>query len=86
MILGSTHAIILRDKVIFFSFFIIIIVSVQSLDGSCDYLESHCICYVVTRNIVCSLVRGDNPQALASGLSPVHVDNHGITILPPTSV
>ena len=49
-------------------------------------VESHCICYVVTRNTVCSLVRGDNPQALASGLSPIHVDNHGITILPPTSV
>ena len=27
------------------------------------------------------LGRGDNPRALASGLSPVHVDNHGITIL-----
>ena len=26
-------------------------------------------------------VRGDNPRALASGLSYVHVDKHGITIL-----
>ena len=26
-------------------------------------------------------VRGDNPQALASGLSYVQVDKHGITIL-----
>ena len=25
-------------------------------------------------------VRGDNPRALASGLSYVHVDKHGITI------
>ena len=29
----------------------------------------------------CSPVRGDNPQALASGLSYVQVDKHGITIL-----
>ena len=29
----------------------------------------------------CPPVRGDNPRALASGLSYVHVDNHGITIL-----
>ena len=29
----------------------------------------------------CPPVRGDNPRALASGLSNVHVDNHGITIL-----
>ena len=29
----------------------------------------------------CTPVRGDNPRALASGLSYVHVDKHGITIL-----
>ena len=29
----------------------------------------------------CPPVRGDNPQALASGLSSVQVDKHGITIL-----
>ena len=29
----------------------------------------------------CPPVRGDNPQALASGLSYVQVDKHGITIL-----
>ena len=36
----------------------------------------------------CPPVRGDNPRALASGLSYVHVDKHGITIycLPPTSM
>ena len=28
----------------------------------------------------CSPVRGDNPRALASGLSYVDVDKHGITI------
>ena len=34
----------------------------------------------------CSPVR-DNPRALASGLSYVQVDKHGITIfIPPTSV
>ena len=29
----------------------------------------------------CPSVHGDNPQALASGLSYVQVDKHGITIL-----
>ena len=29
----------------------------------------------------CPPVRGDNPRALASGLSYVQVDDHGITIL-----
>ena len=29
----------------------------------------------------CPPVRGDNPRALASGLSYVKVDKHGITIL-----
>ena len=29
----------------------------------------------------CPPVRGDNPRALASGLSYVHVDKHGVTIL-----
>ena len=31
--------------------------------------------------MVCLPVRGDNPRALASGLSFVQVDKHGITIL-----
>ena len=31
--------------------------------------------------IGCPPVRGDNPRALASGLSYVQVDKHGITIL-----
>ena len=29
----------------------------------------------------CPSVHGDNPRALASGLSDVQVDKHGITIL-----
>ena len=29
----------------------------------------------------CPPVRGDNPRALASGLSYIQVDKHGITIL-----
>ena len=29
----------------------------------------------------CPPVRGDNPRAVASGLSCVQVDEHGITIL-----
>ena len=31
--------------------------------------------------IVCPPVRGDNLRALASGLSYVHVDTHGVAIL-----
>ena len=31
--------------------------------------------------IGCPSVRGDNPRALASGLSYVQVDKHGITII-----
>ena len=30
--------------------------------------------------MACSPVRGDNPRALASGLSYVQVDKHGLTI------
>ena len=30
----------------------------------------------------CPPVRGDNPQALASGLSYVQVDKHGLTTAP----
>ena len=32
-------------------------------------------------NMGCPPVRGDNPRALARGLSYVHVDKHGIIIL-----
>ena len=32
-------------------------------------------------SMACPPVRGDNPRALASGLSYVQVDKHGITIL-----
>ena len=35
----------------------------------------------ISYTTVCPLVRGDNPRALASGLSPVQADKHGITIL-----
>ena len=35
---------------------------------------------IVSPGMVCPPVRGDNPRALASGLSPVQVDSHGITI------
>ena len=43
-----------------------------------------CMCMSATCNINtmgCSPVRGDNPRALASGLSYLPVDKHGITIL-----
>ena len=38
-----------------------------------------CICN--SYSMGCLPVRGDNPRALASGLSYVQVDKHGITIL-----
>ena len=45
-------------------------------------------CYLKFTNLLsnsytmgCPPVRGDNPRALASGLSYVQVDKHGITIL-----
>ena len=31
--------------------------------------------------MACPPVRGDNPQALASGLSYIQADKHGITVL-----
>ena len=34
-----------------------------------------------SHTVGCPPVRGDNPRALTSGLSYVHVDNHGITSL-----
>ena len=37
-------------------------------------------------NVVCPHVRGDNQRAIASGLSYVHVDRHGIIIISPPSV
>ena len=42
-------------------------------------LSSTIICNSYTMG--CPPVRGDNPRALASGLSYVQVDKHGITIL-----
>ena len=39
----------------------------------------HALCYSYTMG--CPPVRGDNPRALASGLSYVQVDKHVITIL-----
>ena len=46
----------------------------------CQYLSLPiCICNSYTMS--CPPVRGDNPRALARGLSYVQVDKHGITIL-----
>ena len=41
------------------------------------------LCYDISNSYTmgCPPVRGDNPRALASGLSYVQVDKHGITIL-----
>ena len=43
----------------------------------------HCTLQMICNSytIDCQSVCGDNPQALASGLSYVQVDKHGITIL-----
>ena len=42
-------------------------------------IDEDAISYSYT--MACPPVRGDNPRALASGLSYVQVDNYGITIL-----
>ena len=44
--------------------------------------EGSPVVYMISNSytIGCPPVRGDNPRALASGLSYVHVDKHGITI------
>ena len=73
------------------------IIPARSLDCTYDLLlkqtntlkikRSRALCYIVTVIISscytmgCPPVRGDNPRALASGLSYVQVDKHGITIL-----
>ena len=43
----------------------------------------HVHCYIISNSytMVCPPVRGDNSRALASGLSYVQGDKHGITIL-----
>ena len=51
-----------------------------------DILNTNCHTAAKTQisnshTIGCPPVRGDNPRALASGLSYVQVDKHGITIL-----
>ena len=46
--------------------------------------DSKSICELILRKsytMGCPPVRGDNPRAVASGLSYVQVDKHGITIL-----
>ena len=48
------------------------------LKSYCNYLSIE-LCNSYTMG--CPPVRGDNPRALASGLSYVQVDKHGITIL-----
>ena len=48
-----------------------------NIQMSQDNLSRLCNSYT----IACPPVRGDNPRALANGLSYVQVDKHGITIL-----
>ena len=42
-------------------------------------IKLHCVSSIYT--VACPPVRGDNPRALASGLSYVQVDKHDTTIL-----
>ena len=57
------------------------ILGVQLTYGAIKYEKktTYNICNSYTMG--CPPVRGDNPRALASGLSYVQVDKHGITIL-----
>ena len=48
---------------------------------SCVYYVFLRICLCNSYTMGCPPVRGDNPRALASGLSYVQVDKHGITVL-----
>ena len=49
------------------------------VDGMIHAFENYYLSNSYTMG--CPPVRGDNPRALASGLSYVQVDTHGITIL-----
>ena len=49
-------------------------------DSSCSTWKGYCS-ISNSYTMACPPVRGDNPRALASGLSYVQVDKHGITIL-----
>ena len=46
-----------------------------------EMITPHTIKVSNSYTMVCPPVRGDNPRALASGLSYVQVDKHSITIL-----
>ena len=52
--------------------------AVKMLYSAKRYTCMHIVCNRYTMG--CPPLRGDNPRALASGLSYVHVDKHGITI------
>ena len=52
------------------------------LDKACSYYITILDCFTcVSYCMVCANVREGNPRALASGLSPVHMHNHTITVL-----
>ena len=54
-------------------------VIIQSIETRQVINKTSELCNSYTKG--CPPVRGDNPRALASGLSYVQVDKHGITIL-----
>ena len=45
------------------------------------FIDSVSVLKVLCYCMVCAYVREDNPQALLSGLSPIHMHNHTITFL-----
>ena len=51
----------------------------QSLCEPCDWHEQSAIFLFQSHTMVFLPVRGDNPRALASGLSHVQAEYHGIT-------
>ena len=57
--------------------FTVCLLTIFRTKGTGNTLDKLCNSYTMG----CPPVRGDNPRALASGLSYVQVDKHGITIL-----
>ena len=61
--------------------FILLLYQERLLAQSLKMTSSIYLCLSNGSTMGCPPVRGDNPRALASGLSYVQTDKHGITIL-----
>ena len=53
----------------------------MSIDAGINTVPHVMVRVCSSYTMACPPVRGDNPRALASGLSYLQVDKHGITIL-----